>query len=774
MKFMAQIQFPSHMSLASLVMVILFTTTSPIFATKDCNFPAIFNFGASNSDTGGLAAAFEAPGFPFGITYFNRSTGRYSDGRIILDFIAQNFGLPYLSAYLNSLGSNFTHGANFASFASTIKVPDSIIPHGKFSPFCFTVQCIQFKNFILKTKLIRDQGGVFSTLIPKEDYFSKALYTFDIGQNDLTAVILGNINIQQVNATIPDIVSKFIENIKIIYNLGARSFWIHNTGPIGCLPLILSSFPSSIKDGYGCAKLYNEVSQYFNLKLKEDLTQLRNDLPLAAITYVDTYSAKYSLFQNPKKYGFEFPLVACCGNGGKYNFNSRGSCGQVMNGTQKVIGSCLSPSTRIIWDGVHYTEAANKVIFDQISTGAFTDPPIPLNMSCYRNPTFMALFDFLSHIPLGSLIMVILCTNSVPIFAAKDCDFPAIFNFGASNADTGGYAAAFQALPLPYGETYFNRSTGRYSDGRIILDFIAQSFRLPYLSPYLNSLESNFTHGANFATAGSTIRILNSIFPKGIFSPFSLVIQYNQFKDFIPKTEFIRDQGGVFATLIPKKEYFSKALYTFDIGQNDLTAGFFANATIQQFNVTIPDIVNNFIENIKNIYNLGARSFWIHNTGPIGCLPLILANFPFAIKDRYGCAKQYNEVSQYFNLKLKEALAQLRRDLPLAAITYVDIYTPKLSLFQNPKKYGFELPLVACCGNGGKYNYDIRASCGKTININGTKTFVGSCERPSTRIIWDGTHYTEAANKIVFDQIATGTFTDPPIPLNMACYRNST
>jgi hypothetical protein len=51
--------------------------------------------------------------------------------------------------------------------------------------------------------------------------------------------------------------------------------------------------------------------------------------------------------------------------------------------------------------------------------------------------------------------------------------------------------------------------------------------------------------------------------------------------------------------LVPKEDYFSKALYTFDIGQNDLTAGFFGNATIQQVNATIPDIVNSFIENIK-------------------------------------------------------------------------------------------------------------------------------------------------------------------------------
>ncbi|KAJ7965568.1 GDSL esterase/lipase [Quillaja saponaria] len=47
---------------------------------------------------------------------------------------------------------------------------------------------------------------------------------------------------------------------------------------------------------------YNEVAQYFNLKLKEAIVQLRKDLPLAAITYVDVYSAKYSLASNPNKY----------------------------------------------------------------------------------------------------------------------------------------------------------------------------------------------------------------------------------------------------------------------------------------------------------------------------------------------------------------------------------------------------------------------------------------------------------------------------------------
>lgn len=56
--------------------------------------------------------------------------------------------------------------------------------------------------------------------------------------------------------------------------------------------------------------------------------------------------------------------------------------------------------------------------------------------------------------------------------------------------------------------------------------------------------------------------------------------------------------------------------------------------------------------------------------------------------DKHGCAAPFNEVSQYFNMKLKEAIVQLRKDLHLAAITYVDIYSAKYSLFAQAEKLG--------------------------------------------------------------------------------------
>ena len=56
-----------------------------------------------------------------------------------------------------------------------------------------------------------------------------------------------------------------------------------------------------------------------------------------------------------------------------------------VDGKEVVVGSCKDPSVKINWDGVHFTEAANKWIFDKIVGGAFSDPPIPLNMACQRH-----------------------------------------------------------------------------------------------------------------------------------------------------------------------------------------------------------------------------------------------------------------------------------------------------------------------------------------------------------------------------------------------------
>ncbi|PQP98684.1 GDSL esterase/lipase [Prunus yedoensis var. nudiflora] len=276
------------------------------------------------------------------------------------------------------------------------------------------------------------------------------------------------------------------------------------------------------------------------------------------------------------------------------------------------------------------------------------------------------------------------------------------------------------------------------------------------------------SHGANFATAGSTIRPQNTTISQSGVSPISLDVQLVQFLDFLTRSQIYQKKGEVFGKLLPKKEYFSQALYTFDIGQNDLTAGYKLNLTTEQVKAYVPDVLSQLSHTIKIVYKQGGRSFWIHNTGPLGCLPYVLDRFlinPAQI-DKYGCADQFNEVAQYFNQRLKEALLHLKKDLPLAAITYVDVYSVKRALITQTKKY-------ACCGHGGKYNYNRYAKCGTKKTINGNETVITkSCNDPTVRINWDGVHYTEAANQWIFQQIVNGSFSDPPNPLKMACRRS--
>lgn len=70
-----------------------------------------------------------------------------------------------------------------------------------------------------------------------------------------------------------------------------------------------------------------------------------------------------------------------------------------------------------------------------------------------------------------------------------------------------------------------------------------EQLALPYLSAYLDSIGSNFQHGANFATGGATIRPQNESWFQNYYSPFSLDIQVKHFDRFKTQTTYLYNQG---------------------------------------------------------------------------------------------------------------------------------------------------------------------------------------------------------------------------------------
>lgn len=75
-----------------------------------------------------------------------------------------------------------------------------------------------------------------------------------------------------------------------------------------------------------------------------------------------------------------------------------------------------------------------------------------------------------------SLVLTTIVVSIVAsfLYPSRGCQFSAIYNFGDSNSDTGAVSAAFGGLPPSYGKTFFGKPSGRYSDGRLIIDFIGK------------------------------------------------------------------------------------------------------------------------------------------------------------------------------------------------------------------------------------------------------------------------------------------------------------
>lgn len=131
--------------------------------------------------------------------------------------------------------------------------------------------------------------------------------------------------------------------------------------------------------------------------------------------------------------------------------------------------------------------------------------------------------------------------------------------------------------------------------------------------------------------------------------------------------------------------------------------------------------------------------------------------------DSTGCRKMENEIAQEFNKQLKDIVFELRKKLPTAKFTNVDVYSAKYELIKNARNQGFINPKKFCCGTTNVIHVD----CGKKkINKNGKEEYY-KCKHPSKYISWDGVHYSEAANRWLATLILNGSFSDPPIAIGM-------
>ncbi|VAH02823.1 unnamed protein product [Triticum turgidum subsp. durum] len=178
----------------------------------------------------------------------------------------------------------------------------------------------------------------------------------EIGVNDYLVAFAGNTTVEEARAFVPHIVGAVRSVVTEVIAAGARTVLVPGMIPLGCEPQLLALDQSSDHDpASGCIKPLNDLAELHNRALNGMLRELRRANPRTAILYADLYGAVADLIVSPRKYGFrDKPLAACCGGSGAYNFNMTAFCGAA--GT----AACADPSEYVSWDGVHFTEAANK------------------------------------------------------------------------------------------------------------------------------------------------------------------------------------------------------------------------------------------------------------------------------------------------------------------------------------------------------------------------------------------------------------------------------
>ncbi|XP_051200095.1 GDSL esterase/lipase At5g45910-like [Lolium perenne] len=342
--------------------------------------------------------------------------------------------------------------------------------------------------------------------------------------------------------------------------------------------------------------------------------------------------------------------------------------------------------------------------------------------------------------------------------------YNAMFNFGDSLSDTGNIcvnkSATAQLLLTfanpPYGMTYFGHPTCRCSDGRLVVDFLAQSLGLPLLPPSKLS-GADFRKGANMAIVGATALDFDFLKSIGLGYPIwnngAINVQLQWFRDLLP-----RICGGTPQTCKP---YLAKSLFVLgSIGGNDYNAMLFFGFTVDRARSYVPNVVDNIAAGVERLIDLGAVDIVVPGTLPIGCYALYLTMLPSVNKsdyDEHGCLRPLNDLAVYHNTLLQDRLGGVRaRHGSAVRVMYADFYTHAADMLRDPPRFGFTTAVTACCGaGGGAYNYEFDARCG----MKGAT----ACKDPWRHESWDGVHPTEAVNKLFADGWLRGPYCHPPI-----------
>ncbi|XP_058184634.1 GDSL esterase/lipase 6 [Rhododendron vialii] len=331
----------------------------------------------------------------------------------------------------------------------------------------------------------------------------------------------------------------------------------------------------------------------------------------------------------------------------------------------------------------------------------------------------------------------------------------AIFTFGDSIFDAGNNHfnknCTAQADFPPYGSSFFHRSTGRFTNGRTVVDFISQFAGIELQKPYLQaqievangSTKDYPSNGINFASAGSGV--LHDTNEDLAVTP--LQVQLQQFQTLI-------DQNQI------DKQLLHNSLFLFESGSNDIFNYFLPlDPPALNPDAYVQAMLTQVGQFMDQIYKLGAHRIAVFSLGPVGCVPA-RALLPGTPVDR--CFGKMDQMVKNYNQGLETVVKSIPSKYPGAVGVYGAVYDIVQLFRAIPKRYGFLNVSNACCGDGTLGGL---VQCGKegyTV-----------CPNPDQFLFWDYFHPSEHTYHLISKILWSGSQSRIR-PLNLKALANLT
>ncbi|XP_050153490.1 GDSL esterase/lipase At5g03610-like isoform X1 [Malus sylvestris] len=301
-----------------------------------------------------------------------------------------------------------------------------------------------------------------------------------------------------------------------------------------------------------------------------------------------------------------------------------------------------------------------------------------------------------------------------------------LFVFGDSYADTGNVRKSVSpSWKEPYGITFPGKPAGRFSDGRVLTDYLAQFLGIRSPLPYAlrkYAKKSKLENGMNFAYGGT------GVFDTLVSGP-NLTTQIGFFQQLL-------EQEKVY----DKRDLIKSSVALVSVAGNDYTTHFVkpgnGSKDLAEFTKSI---VKQIAVDLMRIRDLGVRKIAVTALEPMGCLPLLTSFLSYQ-----NCSETLNLASMFHNQVLRQNVEQLNKESKKSAFIILDLYGAFLSAIKPQKDHQagkmmvqIDDPLKPCCvGLGSEY------SCGSVDESTGAKKY-GICSNPERSFFWDTVHLSQ-------------------------------